>query len=102
MLKRIRAVAATATLITFGTIAPSHAAVISGESSLSVHNFDYGQEQTSVPLESDRFNSSIAIRRITAPGPSPLCSPRRNSARNSQLNRRCIRLPSWLPLPNRR
>lgn len=60
MFNRIRAAAASLTLITFGTIAPAYAAVMSGESNLSAGNFGYRQDQPFTPPVSDRANPSLS------------------------------------------
>jgi hypothetical protein len=59
MLNRIGAVAASATLITVGTLALSGAALLRSEPNLSASKVDYGQEHSSMSSLSERFNSSL-------------------------------------------
>ncbi|MBD2743798.1 hypothetical protein [Coleofasciculus sp. FACHB-1120] len=59
MLNRIGAVAASATLITVGTLALSGAALLRSEPKLGASKVDYGQEHSSMPSSSDRFSFSL-------------------------------------------
>ncbi|MBD1893190.1 hypothetical protein [Coleofasciculus sp. FACHB-129] len=68
MLNRIGAVAASATLITVGTLALSGAALIRSESNQGASKVDYGQEHSSMSSLSDRSNLNVpAIADLNKP-----------------------------------
>ncbi|MBI4785292.1 MAG: hypothetical protein HY785_28890 [Oscillatoriophycideae cyanobacterium NC_groundwater_1537_Pr4_S-0.65um_50_18] len=95
-----RTVAISATLITFGTIAPAHAAFTSNPLNLSLSDFrQWSETQTSTFSTNDRLSSEVAIRAITAPSPNPhpFCS-----LHTRQSIQQCLRLPSTLPRPYQR